>query len=620
MMKETVIGNFVSKLLEITESSKPFEDALETYLNFLVNETNFSDLNFDYILQDYKKGEFFEKDKWESITDQQHNHILMVIGATKGSLAQILCYTIAGLEDVSHAFETRIKELLPAKEYSNTFPFAEIRPTQQAIFAKLQEYLSNEDITDIIIDAPTGVGKSPIAIANLLKEHSGYLITANKALQDQYLSEFSWLSDLRGKSNYRCNVNDGFDCSSSPCNKTKKSRQECRENFGRCDYGTAKSRALSDAKFSLLNAHTLIAYAVYVPDQISGRDILVIDEAHSFPEIVSSSVGLTLSLKMLTPFGINHIPKYASPAKYDGFLQEVLERIEEDEDILTEENEQMVHKIQYIKGQLHSGNLSIDHEMNDQDHQLVERIKMFPVRVEEYYNKIKKLAPIRIHLSATILGYETYCSMLGIKPENVGIIRTASPFPKEIRPFYMNYSVGQMSAQTLPVLIPKVIERIEYLMDHYKDYKGMIHGVTYKLCNEIYSGIRQDLRGRLLYARSSKEQNECLTRHKQSRNTVLLSPSMTEGIDLKDDLSRFQILVKTPYPYLGDPLLKLRKEIYPGYYEMLTATTVMQAYGRSTRHQEDWSHTFCLDDSFKWFIQRNPGLFPNWFLEAIVWQ
>jgi ATP-dependent DNA helicase DinG len=618
-MKETVIGNFVSKLLLITESSKPYNDALNTYLDFLVNETNFASQNFDYILQDYKKGDLFKREEWEKVTEQQHHHILTVIEAIGSNLAGTLCYIVAGVGEVTGSTESGVKALLPRKEYKNTFPFSEIRGTQEAIFAKMDELPANEDITDIIIDAPTGCGKSPIAIASLLKEYSGYLCTANKALQDQYLSEFSWLSDLRGKSNYRCNVHDGYDCSSSPCNKSKQSRRECRENFGRCDYGTAKSRALSDSKFSLLNMHTLISYAVYVPDQISPRDMLIIDEAHSFPEVMSSSVGLSLSLKALTPFGVNSIPKYANASKYDGFLQDVLERIQEDEEALTEENEQMVHKIKYIKSQLHSGNLSVDHEMNQQDAQLVERLKMFPVKVEEYYNKIRKLAPIRIHLSATILGYETYCNMLGIDQKNVAIIRTSSPFPKEIRPVYLNYSVGQMNAKSLPIIIPQLINRIEYLMDHYKDYKGMIHGVTYHLCNQIYSGIRQDLRARLLFARSSREQNECLSRHRESKNTVLLSPSMTEGIDLKDDHCRFQIIAKTPYPYLGDPLLQLRKEIYPGYYEMLTATTVMQAYGRATRHSGDWSHTYIMDDSFKYFVQRNPGLFPKWFLEAITW-
>ena len=33
---------------------------------------------------------------------------------------------------------------------------------------------------------------------------------------------------------------------------------------------------------------------------------------------------------------------------------------------------------------------------------------------------------------------------------------------------------------------------------------------------------------------------------------------MAEGIDLKDDLSRFQIITKVPYPNLGDERIKIR--------------------------------------------------------------
>ena len=38
--------------------------------------------------------------------------------------------------------------------------------------------------------------------------------------------------------------------------------------------------------------------------------------------------------------------------------------------------------------------------------------------------------------------------------------------------------------------------------------------------------------------------------------TILVSPSLMEGIDLVDDLSRFQIIVKVPYASLGDKHVK----------------------------------------------------------------
>jgi Rad3-related DNA helicase len=41
--------------------------------------------------------------------------------------------------------------------------------------------------------------------------------------------------------------------------------------------------------------------------------------------------------------------------------------------------------------------------------------------------------------------------------------------------------------------------------------------------------------------------------------TVLLTPSMTEGLDLVDDLARWQVICKLPYPYLGDPQVAARR-------------------------------------------------------------
>jgi Rad3-related DNA helicase len=92
---------------------------------------------------------------------------------------------------------------------------------------------------------------------------------------------------------------------------------------------------------------------------------------------------------------------------------------------------------------------------------------------------------------------------------------------------------------------------------------------------------------------------------------------MTEGVDLFDDNSRLQIIVKMPYAYLGDPVIKRRMEIYEGYYNMLTALTLTQAYGRSVRSQEDHCHTYILDMCFSSFVRANGHILQSSFIEAI---
>lgn len=83
---------------------------------------------------------------------------------------------------------------------------------------------------------------------------------------------------------------------------------------------------------------------------------------------------------------------------------------------------------------------------------------------------------------------------------------------------------------------------------------------------------------------------------------------MTEGIDLKDSSSRFQILVKVPYPDLKDERIKKRKRLDPDFYRFKTANTIIQSIGRSVRSESDYAVTFTLDSRFESFTRKNPDL------------
>jgi Rad3-related DNA helicase len=101
-----------------------------------------------------------------------------------------------------------------------------------------------------------------------------------------------------------------------------------------------------------------------------------------------------------------------------------------------------------------------------------------------------------------------------------------------------------------------------------------------------------------------------------TRPTVLVSPSLREGVDLPDDFLRFQILTKLPYPDLGDPWTAARRARDPRWYAVETAKALIQAYGRSCRHREDQGVTYVLDAQFARFLQRYRVLLPEWLLEA----
>src|SRR4029453_307891 len=122
---------------------------------------------------------------------------------------------------------------------------------------------------------------------------------------------------------------------------------------------------------------------------------------------------------------------------------------------------------------------------------------------------------------------------------------------------------------------------------------------------------------RLLWIDSSDGKVPALEHHRASPlPTVLVSPSLREGVDLPDDFLRFQILTKLPFPDLGDPWTAAPPSRDPRWYATETAKALLQAYGRSCRHADDHGVTYVLDAQFPRFVQRYRVLLPDWFLDA----
>jgi len=92
---------------------------------------------------------------------------------------------------------------------------------------------------------------------------------------------------------------------------------------------------------------------------------------------------------------------------------------------------------------------------------------------------------------------------------------------------------------------------------------------------------------------------------------------MTEGVDLHGDLSRFQIVCKIPYPYLGDKLIRKKMNKWRWWYPLQTAKTIVQAVGRSVRSNDDTAVTYILDSDWEIFYSRNKKMFPSSFKESL---
>ncbi|MGA9151824.1 MAG: helicase C-terminal domain-containing protein, partial [Candidatus Nitrosopolaris sp.] len=136
-----------------------------------------------------------------------------------------------------------------------------------------------------------------------------------------------------------------------------------------------------------------------------------------------------------------------------------------------------------------------------------------------------------------------------------------SDFPLQNRPInplniaYLNSnSIKQQEIQI------KIAMAIDNLMTLHRNDKGIIHTTSYKQLDFIKQNISQQNRCRLLETNAEIQRDEVIAAHVNiTKPNVLISPSLYTGLDLKDDLSRFQIIVKVPYPDLGDRWIDKKK-------------------------------------------------------------
>jgi Rad3-related DNA helicase len=223
-------------------------------------------------------------------------------------------------------------------------------------------------------------------------------------------------------------------------------------------------------------------------------------------------------------------------------------------------------------------------------------------------------------LSSAFLGQRTVLAeYFGLEERDVRVFATGSPFSLEQRPILYR-PVGALSQATRARLEPALFAEVAAILAAHPRDKGLVHVASYEAGRRLVHdlGMRAPREaGRLLWIDSASGKAGALDFHRAStRPTVLVSPSLREGVDLPDDFLRFQILTKLPYPDLGDPWTAARRARDPRWYAVETAKALIQAYGRSCRHREDQGVTYVLDAQFARFLQRYRVLLPEWLLEA----
>jgi ATP-dependent DNA helicase DinG len=251
----------------------------------------------------------------------------------------------------------------------------------------------------------------------------------------------------------------------------------------------------------------------------------------------------------------------------------------------------------------------------------VVKVEFKPLDISKYCKAVFDKCSKTIIMSATILNYKTFCKNIGISPDNdeVKFIQVPSDFPAENRPIYpMNVAYLNYNNLQLQETKSAITNAVDNLMTIHNKHKGIIHTTSYEQLNFIKDNISKDNARRLIVTDPEIQRDEIVHEHFYAKKpTVLISPSLHTGLDLKEDLSRFQIITKVPYPNKSDRWINAKRNKVPEWYYWQTGLKLVQAYGRSVRSKDDWAKTYILDSAFQYFLRKNREILPGWFLNAI---
>jgi Rad3-related DNA helicase len=562
------------------------------------------------------------------------------------------------------------------------FPLPNIREKQKSVLAEIGSAVKS-GYKQVFLEAPTGFGKTPVAIALARYLGSSHICTATKDLQTQYRRDFPFVVEVKGRANFPCIVKEdmGLDesCDYGPC--VKDDAYDCIYKTRLMDYhveGEGTMRELvkldpfaerkyidkmrSKSKVVELqwkpchyfhqkwigarSSHTVYNYRYFLSDVFYAgtaqkRNLLVLDEAHQLESEVGDFRSFTIRKNML-PFLKMKMPEanlddietwiefcidlkerlYEFAQKAEGIIERSNQRVAVEP--FTEKNlidalereATLGVVIDDMKGQ--KDNWIVSGIQRDSANQLT-KVTLMPLDISGYFDSILDKGSMSLFMSATILSKDYLCRTTGLEPDKVKFIRIEkSDFPVKNRPIRL-MNVAWLNANTMSESMPYIARTVDNIMSMHRNEKGIIHTTSYSQLQFIKDNIGKDNVSRLIETGSSLDRSEVLEKHYSSKKpTVLISPSLHLGVDLKDDFSRFQVIVKVPYPDLTDKRIAKMKERDPKWYTWNTVLRLVQASGRSVRSRDDHATTYILDSSISYLLNSAQDLVPKWFTEAIV--
>jgi len=580
--------------------------------------------------------------------------------------------------------ETRVEEKFPAGiapdgeivsrhrvGFDKTEP--SFREKQKKAIVELAKGIEDPETDVVLLNAPTGAGKSLILnTAASVTAGSSFIATPLNTLVDQMDNDpmiSPSILSIKGRNNYDCihPEDRGTPVDEAVCQRDSSFDCEMKDE---CPYYGRKKAALSHPQV-VTNMAYLLAEGM-IPDDVEGtlgdRAKLFIDECQNIESSARSFIQFTVSRYTVPDDVWNNIrlpPKRDCDdldKVADWVRNELLDQIDATMEalrsipVLDEEESSEMEELQQFR--LRVMNFLDDFEDNEwvtdrqQDFRKNKpdknKLVFEPVFIGRFLKNLLWNRGETVVLSSATIPGKGWLDEMGLDDANVKKINLGSTFPLENRRIICNLDVGKMVSErsdgedNRETNAWPMAKRIINIAKHHEGEKGMIHCRSYSIMKllrrQMINHDTIEVNGEVVDTQKFWHDNcmeqdrynrdESLEEWIESDKQVFFSVAMDEGVDLKGDKCRWQVLAKVLYPFMTE-MMKRRKEIadesgrsqdFWNYYNRQAAIQIQQAYGRGVRSKDDHCVFYILDSSAvqnQGLIQMNAELFNSWFLEAI---
>ena len=541
------------------------------------------------------------------------------------------------------------------------------RETQKDVINEIDSAVKS-GFRNILLCVPTGVGKSHIAVTAAKYLGTSFIITAQKILQDQYTNDFDFIYPMKGKPNFPCmNLYDikeipygtakndsSLSCTLGNCSWEEqaddgtKRTEYCKFKpkigaFSKYNVGTEDERIgepdeqtcyYYNQKYQALHAtHALFNYSSYFQtrlfnqgiDELLQRDCLIADEAHEIEDQIIGYIGFDVRPRFLEDVGrdLNDF----DTDEIDGILEmledvgnqytKYVRRFSDDDDRRAQTYRRRRDKIDNLFYEIKYDPDNFVIQESQDSYGKTSMVSIKPIEIGNYIGRFFD-RPHQIFLSATI-NLQMFCRTMNIPESDCAFIEVPrSPFSVSSRKIHF-HNVRKLNYRSTDQDYNAMFAKIKEILELHPDEKGLILTTTKRQCQDIanYFGDRIVV----AHEGAGEGREEILQRHKNTSSPdVLTSPSFWYGVDLKDDLSRFQIILKAPYPSMGDRRTKIKSTRDPLWYQNKTMEKLLQGFGRSVRNDKDYAETHVLDESVVQVLERMKRFVPKAYYDSLGWQ